>query len=64
MKYFVIRTTRSGIEYKRYKCSEGWTRNKSICWQFSKQGAQKIADRLNENYAIPNKEHYNILKAE
>ena len=63
MKYFVIKTTKNGIEYKRYKCAEGWTKDKSICWRFSKQGAQKIADRLNELYAIPYKVHYNILAA-
>lgn len=64
MKYFVIKTTKEGIEYKKYKCIDGWTKNKEICWKFSRQGAKQIADRLNEKYEIPYKVHYNILKAE
>ena len=47
MKYFVIKTTKDGIEYKRYKCIDGWTKNKEICWKFSRQGAKQIADRRN-----------------
>ena len=35
-------------EYKRTKCSDYWTGNKSICWQFSLQGAKKIVETLNE----------------
>lgn len=64
MKYYVIKTTRDGIQYKRYKCIDGWTTDKKICWGFSKQGAKNIADRLNATGYIPNKVHYNILKAE
>ena len=64
-KYYLIRTTRNGIEYRRTKCLDYWSRNKCECWQFSKQGAEKIAKRLNE--VIPEsmkmKVHYNILKA-
>lgn len=64
MKYYVIRTTKDGIEYKQFKCIDGWTKDKSLCWGFSKQGAQKIADRLNALYEIPGNVHYNILPAE
>ena len=46
-KYYVIRTTRTGIMYKRTKCLDKWSRTPEGCWQYSKQGAQKIADRLN-----------------
>ena len=63
-KYYVIKTTSKGVEYKKYKCIDGWSRDKSECWQFSKQGAKKIADRLNEQGYIPLKVHYNILAAE
>ena len=40
--------------YKRYKTIEGWTRDPSICWQFSKTGAQAIRDRINRMYAMYN----------
>lgn len=63
MKYYVIKTTKYGVEYKKYKCIDGWTKDKSSCWKFSKQGADGIAKRLNEQYAIPYKVHFNILKA-
>lgn len=61
MKFYVIKTTVHGIEYKRYKCIDGWSKDKTNCWQFSKQGAQRIADKLNDRYGIENKIHYNIL---
>ena len=34
-------------EYKRTKCSNFWTEDKSTCWQFSLQGAKKIVETLN-----------------
>lgn len=65
-KYYVIKTTKDGVLYKRYKCIDGWTRNKEICWQFSKQGAEKIAKRLNS--FIPEQQkykvHYNTLEVD
>lgn len=64
MKYYVICTTADGILFKQYKCIEGWTKDSAICWQFSKQGAEKIAERLNEKYSVSFKRHYNILKVE
>ena len=68
VRYYVIKTTRQGVEFKRYKCIDGWSRTKENCWKFSKQGAQQIADRLNkeckyEEQAYPKTEHYNILIA-
>ena len=50
MKYYVVKTENFGSprkEYKRTKCLDYYSRDKSVCWQFSKQGAQKIADRSN-----------------
>ena len=47
-KYYVIRTTKSGIMYKRTKTLDKWSSNPECCWQYSRQGAQRIADRLNE----------------
>ncbi len=40
-------------EYKRTKCSDFWSSNKSVCWQFSAQGAKKIVETLN-NYNTHN----------
>ena len=64
MKYYVIKTTKNGVEYKRTKCLDYWTKDKSICWQFSKQGAERIAERLNNNIPanLIGKVHYNTLE--
>lgn len=64
MKFYVIKTTKNGIEYKKYKCINGWAKEKTTCWQFSKQGAERIAKRLND--AVKGHEHeihYNVLEA-
>lgn len=52
MKYYIkkINHQLGTVEYKRYKCSDGFTNNKAICWQFSKQGALKIIERLKDEY--------------
>ncbi len=68
MKYFVIKTTVNKVEYKKYKCIDGWSTDPNECWQFSKQGAEKIAKRLNDFYEVDNQPypksvHFNILKA-
>lgn len=43
-------------EYKRTKCCDYWTTSKEVCWRFSKQGAKKIIETLNQynryNYYI------------
>lgn len=67
MKYYVIKTTKKGVEYKKYKCIEGWSKTPEGCWQFSKPGAKKIADRLNmlygyEKQSYPKRIHFNILE--
>lgn len=43
-KFYIYRISeRNGKkEYKRTKCLDKWTTEKSVCWQFSKQGAKKI----------------------
>ena len=66
MKYLVIKTTKDGIQYKRYKCIDGWSNTKVGCWQFSEAGAKKIADRLNkqcgyDQQSYPKKVHFNIM---
>lgn len=65
-KVFVIVTTKNGIQYKRYKCIDGWSRNPDECWQFSKQGGERIAARLNKGIAECNKRriHYSTLEVE
>lgn len=53
MKYLIVfeyGTTKTIKQYKKYKCIDGWTFNKHNCWQFSKQGALKIIERLKEEY--------------
>lgn len=54
MKYYIVMTHKNtGIkEYKRYKCIDGFTTRKDLCWQFSKQGALKIIERLKYQYRI------------
>ena len=51
-KYYIRKTnTRTGnIEYKRYKCCDGFSLDKALCWKFSKQGALKIIERLKIEY--------------
>lgn len=34
-------------EYKRTKCSNYWTTDRSACWQFSMQGGKGILETLN-----------------
>lgn len=48
-KFYVFRIVNHNgrKEYKRTKCSDYWTNKKSVCWQFSKQGAKKIVETLN-----------------
>ena len=51
MKYYIVQETDHGYKfYKKYKTTEGWCGEnfKPFCWRFSKQGAKKICDRLNE----------------
>lgn len=49
-KYYVTRTDRNtGVKYyKKAKTLDIWSKDKSVCWKYSKQGAKQIADRLNE----------------
>lgn len=63
MKYYVIKTTRNGIEYKRTKCLDSFTKEKSEAYQYSKQGAEDIAKRLNDQLheSWKDKIHYNTL---
>ncbi len=68
MKYFVTKTTTGKLEYKKYKCIDGWSTDPKECWQFSKAGAQNIANRLNEQHeygsqSYPKKIHFNTMEA-
>lgn len=51
MKYYIVMVNKqfNMKEYKKYKCVDGWTRNKEVCWKFSKQGATNIIKRLTDN---------------
>ena len=46
-KYYVKREslTTGETEYQKCKTLDIWVKDKSICWQFSKQGAENIAKR-------------------
>lgn len=51
-KYYIRKANKrtGSIEYKRYKCSDGFNPNKNLCWQFSKHGALRIIERLKNEY--------------
>lgn len=52
MKYYIRMTNKQTgkVKYKRYKCIDGFSENKALCWQFSNPGALKIIERLKEEY--------------
>ena len=52
MKYFIRKTNKqlNTVEYKRYKCIDGFTKDKNLCWQFSKAGALRIIENLKNEY--------------
>ena len=56
--YFIRRTSlRSGrVDYKKNKCVDGWSNIKSKCWQFSRSGAMRIINDL-QQYADRTKNH-------
>lgn len=60
-KYFICRTTKHGVMWKKAKCLDTWSKDRASCWQFSKNGAKQIVDRYNAS--IPDSEknqiHYN-----
>lgn len=62
MKYYIAKKNNQlgTIEYKRYKCSDGFCKDKSLCWEFTKQGALKIIEVLKNEYRrnINNLEFY------
>lgn len=53
-KYYIVKINHrfNTVEYKRYKCSDGFCKTKSLCWKFSKQGAMKIIERLKQEYRV------------
>lgn len=52
MKYYIKMTNKqfNTVQYKQYKCIDGWAKVKDYCWRFSKQGAKKIIERLKYEY--------------
>lgn len=54
MKYYIVKVNHQlgTVQYKRYKCSDGFCDNKALCWQFSKAGAEKIIERLKREYRL------------
>lgn len=48
MKYYIFRfSENSGFMFKRTKCNDYWSKDFSICWKYSKQGAENIVNRMN-----------------
>lgn len=47
MKYYIYRF-HNGITFKRTKCNDYWSHDYKVCWQYSKQGATQIVDRLSK----------------
>lgn len=52
MKYYIKKINKqfNTVQYKRYKCIDGFSSNRDICWKFSKQGALKIIEDLKREY--------------
>lgn len=48
MKYYirVLNKKNNEVLYRQHKCIEGWNRDKTNCWQFSRQGALGVIRRL------------------
>lgn len=73
MKYYIRRIKRDKnllkdyVAYKRYKCTEGFCADKSMCWKFSKQGARGIIEELNnefKNYVEAGLMEFDMIPAE
>ena len=67
-RYYIIKTTKNGVEYKRYKCIDGWSKTPENCWKFSKAGATKIVKEYNigchyDEQPYPKTIHYNFIEA-
>ena len=52
MNYYIRKTdTKTGsVLYRKCMTLDGFVRDKSLCWQFSKQGALKIIERYKQQY--------------
>ncbi len=52
MKYYIKMINRQfgTVKYKRYKCIDGFSEDKTICWKFSKAGGLKIIEDLKREY--------------
>lgn len=64
-KYYVIRTDKNGIKYKRTCTLDYWSNTPQGCWQYSKQGAKNIAERYNKfrtKWDIQQNTVYSILE--
>lgn len=48
-KYLVFKELDGIRYYKRTKTLDFWTKDKAVCWKYSKQGARQIAARYNLN---------------
>lgn len=61
MKYYVRKTDmKTGeVMYKKCMTLDGFVRDKSLCWQYTKQGALMIVERYKQqNRYMPNRSVY------
>lgn len=49
-KYYIVMESihhgKTFKKYKKYKCIEGFSEKKELCWKFSKQGGLNIIERM------------------
>ena len=45
-------TSKKNISYRKNKCVDGWSEDKTKCWKFTKYGALKKIESLKHEYKI------------
>ena len=63
-KYYVYRFCKnSGFAFKRTKTTDYWTHDFSVCWQYSKKGAENIV-KFNEERKKNNLYQYGMVSVD
>ena len=58
MKYYIVMERKGRKMYKKYKCIEGWAKNRDECWKFSKQGAKNIVEQYKKMKTMQDAQFY------